>query len=315
MTMAPPETAPRVSIVLVTWNCVDDLRRCLTAIAASNVDDVEVIVVDNASVDGTREHVLRAYPDVHLIENDRNLGHSKGVNQGLRAAEGDYVLVLDADAELMPGALHSLTEFLSSHPDVGIVAPQMLNTDGSAQHTSRAFPSAINGLFGRHSALTRLFPNNPWARRYLMTEAAQGDSPYPVEQVSAACMMFPRSLVAEVGLWDEGYFAYWVDTAWCWHVGRQGRSIFCVPAARVIHHENNRPGRPRSLLRIWLFHAGALRFYRTTRRFGWLDPRVWIALVGLSIRAGIQLIESWLLRLHMARSRRASATTDSTPQC
>jgi GT2 family glycosyltransferase len=286
----------------------------LAAIAACDFTDIEVIVVDNASRDGTTEYLRAEHPTVKLLCNDRNLGHSRGVNQGIQSAIGDYVLVLDADAELSPGALGTMVDFLSDHEAVAIVSPQLLNTDGSPQHTSRSFPTGINGLFGRHSFLTRVFPNNPWSRRYLMTDAPPRDGPYPVEQVSAACMLFPRALVAEVGPWDERYFAYWVDTAWCWRVRSQGWPIYCIPAARVTHHESNRPDRPKSLLRIWLFHSGALRFYRTSRRFGWLDPRVWVALLGLTLRGLFQLVQSTWMRWRIAWSRRATTTPGPVPK-
>lgn len=307
--------SPRVSIVVVTWNCLRDLRRCLSAIFAGDFADLEVIIVDNGSGDGTLEYLRTEHPSVRLLCNEGNLGHSKGVNQGIEAAVGDYVLVLDADAELTPPALRGMVEFLSEHQNVAIIAPQMLNTDGSPQHTSRAFPNGLNGLFGRHSVLTRAFPNNPWSQRYLMTDVTGRDAPYPVEQVSAACMMFPRSLVAEIGPWDERYFAYWVDTAWCWRARSRGHIIFCVPAAQVTHHENNRPDRPRSFLRIWLFHVGAFRFYRTSKRFGWLDPRVSVALLGLTIRGVLQLTESLIVRWRIGGPHNASKRTGPLGKC
>lgn len=279
----PPEQFPVLSIVIVTWNGWDDLQRCLASLVQGGATSYEVIIVDNASSEDIPARVERHFPDARLIRNLSNTGHSHGVNQGIAAALGQFVLVLDSDTEIGQDAFAKLLSFMATRPDVGIVAPSTFNSDGSVQETARAFPRPLNGLFGRQSWLTKRFPNNPIARRYLMRDSANSDRPYPVEQVSGACMLFPRALYEVVGPWDEGYFAYWVDTDWCFQVGRAGYGIYCVPAARIVHHEQNRAGKRRSPRRIWLFHYGAYRFYRKNMTRGYFDPRSVVALIALTI--------------------------------
>jgi GT2 family glycosyltransferase len=105
-------------------------------------------------------------------------------------------------------------------------------------------------------------------------------------------MLFRRSLFAAAGLWDEGYFAYWVDTDWCFKVQRSGWAIYCVPQASVVHHEQNHSGKKKSARRIWMFHYGAYRFYRNNRTLGTLDPRAIAALFALTVRGLFQLAQS-----------------------
>jgi GT2 family glycosyltransferase len=256
------------------------------------IDDYEIVIVDNDSADGTPARVEALVPHARIVQNTANIGHSRAVNEGIRAACGRYLLVLDADTEVEDDALGTLLQFLEQHEDVGIAAPRTFNTDGSVQKTARAFPRPLNGLFGRQSLLTRWFPRNRFSCRYLQNDDLKTMTPFDVQQVSGACMMFPRALVSEVGSWDEGYFAYWVDTDWCFRVGRHGRRIVCVPAARVIHHEQNRPGKPRSLHRIWHFHYGAYRFYRNNMTLGRLDPRALFALLALGLHALWQIVQN-----------------------
>lgn len=278
---------PRVTVVIVSWNSWHHLVPCLRSLHDSDFRDLEIVVIDNGSVDGSIQGLERSYPQVRLIRNDGNVGHTRAVNQGFRAARGGLILVLDADTELAPDALSVMVRFLDDNPGVDLVAPRAFNTDGTVQESARNFPTAINGLFGRQSALTRLFPNNPFARRYLKRDFVNATEPFRVESVAASCMLLRRSLIDRLGEWDEGYFAYFVDTDWCYRLKKAGVQVFCVPGARLVHHEQNRPTHKRSPARIWLFHKGALRFYRKNRTIGWLDPRTLLAAAALATRAGV----------------------------
>lgn len=277
----------RVTVVIVSWNCWHHLMPCLRSLRASSFRDLEIVVIDNGSVDGTIERLEKSFPEVRLIRNADNVGHTRAVNQGFRAARGELAMVLDADTEIDPAALSEMVGFLDANPDVGLVAPRAFNSDGTVQESARNFPSPINGLFGRQSALTRLFPDNPFTRRYLKRECVHATQPFQVESVAASCMLLRKSLIDRLGEWDEGYFAYFVDTDWCYRLKKAGERVFCVPGARLVHHEQNRPTNKRSARRIWLFHEGALRFYRKNRTFGWLDPRTLVAAAALLTRAGV----------------------------
>ncbi len=289
------QPAPSLTVLIVTWNGWRDTRRCLESLFRSESHGFEVLVVDNASRDGTPQNIEALFPDVRVVRNAENAGHTRAFNQGVPLARGRYVLLLDSDTELSADAISSMLAVVERDSSVGLVAPRTYNSDGTIQPSARRFPNPINGLFGRQSVLTRLFPRNRFSRRYLQVDALTARDPYEVEQVSAACMLFRRSMFASVGPWDEGYAGYWVDSDWCFRVRQQGWKAICIPQASVVHHEQNRAGRKKSLRRIWMFHYGAYRFYRKTQTFGTFDPRAILALVALSARGMFQVAQNIFL--------------------
>jgi N-acetylglucosaminyl-diphospho-decaprenol L-rhamnosyltransferase len=285
-------TGVRVSFVIAARNNWHYLDPCIASIPRAGLDDCEVIVVDNASTDGTVGLLQERCPRVRLLQNSTNMGHCRAINQGIGQAQGEYIVVLDGDTVLWPEAVSRLVEFLDSRPDVAIAAPRTLNTDGSVQETARSFPRVLNGLFGRHSILTRLFPDNPFSRRYLRRDGLHNSAPFEVDWVSAACMIFRRSLPGRIGRWDENFNGYWVDADWCKAAHATGK-VYCVPAARVTHFEQNRPGRKKGARRIVLFHVGAFRFYYKNRTFGSCDPRALLAAVALATRCMVLVVLDW----------------------
>lgn len=281
-----------ISYIIVSFNSRPYLPDCLDSIMADAPADAEIIVIDNASHDGVCDLLGQQYPSVRLIKNDRNVGHCPATNQGFRAARGHFIMLLDADTKLEPETTSTLLDFLERHPQVKAVAPRMLNPDSTIQETARNFPSIINALWGRQTLLARLFPNNRFTTAYLARENLAQSEPFPVDWVSAACMVFPRSTVDEVGEWDEGYGGYWVDADWCKRIQNGGGPIYCIPEARVWHFEQNRPGRKRSLSRIRLFNQGAHRFFTKHHTWGPWDPRALAAGGLLSLRTIIQATQN-----------------------
>ena len=285
--MVANESEAALSVMIAAWNCWGDLERCLHSILQDPEipSNLEIVVVDNGSEDGTPAKLLRSFPGVRLARNEANLGHTRAVNQAMELARGEFLLVLDADTVVRPGAFARLLTFLRERPEVAVAAPRMFNGDGTIQETARSFPKPINGLLGRQSILTRWFPNNRFVKQYLRTEDRARSSPFRVDWVSAACMMFPAALVRRIGPWDEGYHSYWVDADWCMRAGIAGGTIYCVPGAQVVHFEQNRRGRRKSARRIVLFHRSVNRFYRNHYTRGWLDPRAVAASLVLGVRA------------------------------
>jgi N-acetylglucosaminyl-diphospho-decaprenol L-rhamnosyltransferase len=246
---------------------------------------MEIIVVDNASVDGTPEKLWENHPHVILHENSENLGHPRAVNIGLNIACGETIMVVDADTEFRESTVCKMMVFLDDHPDVSMAAPRIFNLDGTIQESARNFPTVISGIFGRQSLLSRWFPNSRFLRSYLARENIKAETPFRVDFISAACMLFRRSVLTAIGKWDEGFTGYWVDADWCMRFKKQDLLIYCVPEATIIHHEQNKPFRKKSPKRILNFHIGALRLYRLYYTLGYFDPRYVIAALLLSIRA------------------------------
>lgn len=279
-----------LTILIVTWNSWGDLKRCLESIRACRAPEGEILVIDNGSEDGTAENVREQFPEVRLERNASNLGLPPAVNRGLREARGEFVMLLDVDTEVKPGTPRALLDFMLAHPEVALVAPRIYTPEGTIEQTARNMPSVMSGLFGRQSLLTRLFPNNPYTRRYLMPENLSRSEPFAVGQVSAACMLMRRELIDEAGPWDEGFRCYWVDSDWCAQVRAAGKAIFCVPSAGIVHYENNRAHKKKSPWRIRHFHIGAYRFYRKHYTLGVLDPRALVAATALTIRACMMMV-------------------------
>ncbi|MGE0355940.1 MAG: glycosyltransferase family 2 protein [Burkholderiales bacterium] len=279
-----------LTVLIVTWNSWGDLKRCLESLRRDSLPPGEILVIDNGSADGTPDKLREAFPEVRLECNATNLGLPAAVNRGLRAARGDFVMLLDVDTEVKPGTPRLLLDYLRAHPEVSLAAPRIYTPEGTIEQTARNLPSVMSGLFGRQAILTRLFPGNPFTRRYLLPENLGRTQPFAVGQVSAACMFMRRELIEEAGPWDEGYRCYWVDSDWCAQVQAAGKAIHCVPAAGIVHYENNRAHKKKSPWRIRHFHIGAYRFYRKHRTLGYLDPRAIFAAVALSLRAVLMMV-------------------------
>lgn len=279
-----------ITYIIVGYNSRQYLETCLGSVFADAPTGAEVLFIDNASHDDSCALIRQQFPDTRLMVNDSNIGHCRAVNQGFREARGDYFMLLDADTELEPGTTAHLLEFLHENPSAKVVAPRLLNPDGSVQETARRFPSAVNAFFGRQTFLARLFPNNPITARYLARENLLRNDPFQVDWVSAACMLLPRSTYENIGGVDEGFTGYWVDCDWCKTIQEAGGPIFCVPGARVWHYEQNRAGRRVSFYRIRVFNYGVYRYYRKHHTRGPWDPRA-ILVAGLLLgRAAVQVV-------------------------
>jgi GT2 family glycosyltransferase len=294
--------APRLSILLVNYNGGVLLDRCLRSLREQAPDcATETILVDNASTDGSGERAAQDFPEVRVIRNIANVGLSKAFNQALAEARGAFILSLDNDTRVLPGALQAMMDALED-PRVGAAGGLLFNPDMTPQKTARRFPSALNAIFGRRSVVTRLLPGNPISRRYLMEDQLESDTdPYSVGWVSTAALMVRRDVVDEVGGLDEGFFVYWTDADWCARIAAAGYDIRAVPRAQVIHDENLKgKRRARRSTRMMIdFHKGAYRYYRKHHAPSPANPMAWVALVGLSARAAALIAWDYVRTLRL----------------
>ena len=225
-----------ISIVIVSYNGREHLRRCLQSLAAHPPAVAhEVIVVDNDSRDGSAPMVASEFPHVRLLRMPRNLGFAAGANRGAREASGEAIVLLNPDSEIEADPFAPMLAYLREHVDAGIAAPRLLNPDGSLQLSCRSFPTFSVALFNRYSLLTRLFPRNRYSRQYLLSDWHH-DSISDVDWVSGACLMVRRSLFEQIGLLDEGYFMYIEDVDLCQRVHRAGYTVVYLPQTSVVHH-------------------------------------------------------------------------------
>jgi N-acetylglucosaminyl-diphospho-decaprenol L-rhamnosyltransferase len=280
--------APVLSIIIVNYNGGDRFVRCIASIFEHPPEaPFHVIVSDNASVDGSADRVAELYPAVDLVRNDTNVGLCKAFNRGRRRATGQYVLSLDNDTRVLPGALDRLMGFLATNPEAGAVGGRLLNPDMTLQRTARGQPSAWNALFGRRAVLTRLFPGNPFTKRYLMLEQTDATEPFEVDWSSMAALMVRRDVLESINGLDEDFFVYWSDADLGARIRRGGWKIYSVPSALIVHDESlaGRKGR-QSTRMIVDFHKGAFRHYVRNQLRGMSRlPLMLVAFFGLSLRA------------------------------
>jgi GT2 family glycosyltransferase len=258
-----------VSAVIVTYNsrevvgaCIESLRRNTAGVS------YEVIVVDNASRDGTADEIGRRFPDVRIIARRRNAGLPAGINEGVRASAGRHVMQLNPDCRLDGDALSILATYLDHHPDVGVVAPKLLDDDGTVQMSRRAFPGYSTAFFGRYSLLTRIFPGNRFSRRYLMSDVDDATT-RDVDWVSGAALMFPRAVFDRLGGWDEQLFLFSEDVDFCKRAHEAGFRVVYHPQA-VVYHTIGISRRP-SVRAVVERHRSMWHYYRKHVRRSWLQ--------------------------------------------
>ena len=254
-----------LSVVVVTHFSRPHVAECLRALERARGGlAMEVVVVDNASADGTVDEVRAQAPQARVIETGGNLGYAKAVNRGVRGTDGEFVLVLNPDCIVGEGALQALVAWMRVHPRCGIAGPLIRNPDGTLEMSARAFPGPGAFLFNRYSLPTLLWPGNPWSRRYLLSDWDHA-SPRSVDWVSGACMCARREAVAQAGGMDEAYFMFNEDVDWCHAMKDAGWSVDFVPDAEVVHDVGASRSRvaPRVIVER---HRGMVHYFRKYHR-------------------------------------------------
>lgn len=229
----------RLSIIIVNWKVPDLLRCCLQSIRREMLlprSEYEVIVVDNASHDGSVEMLRTEFPDVTLIESPVNLGFGAGCNRAYAVSQGQFVLLLNPDTEVIHHALDGLLEVLQAQPRAAIVAPRLVNPDRSFQRASGGALPTLRNVAWNYLFLAQLLPRR-WAPPDLFL---QGDPQQmvPVEWVSGASMMLRREAIMALGgaIFDESYFMFGEDMDVCDRLRAAGWQVLYVPAHAIVHH-------------------------------------------------------------------------------
>jgi N-acetylglucosaminyl-diphospho-decaprenol L-rhamnosyltransferase len=223
-----------LSIVIVNWNTSAFLEECLHSISLElpvlPPGRVETFVVDNGSTDGSDHMVRQAFPWVHLLQNQDNVGFARANNQAIREAAGRYILLLNSDAKVLGGALGQLVAFLEERPQVGAVGPRLLNADGSLQPSCQPMLSPMRE-FWRLSFLDRLV-----RRATYDVHSWQTSKPRQVEVLKGACLLLRQDALKQVGLLDESYFMYTEEVDLCYRLAQHGWELWWEPRATVVHY-------------------------------------------------------------------------------
>lgn len=254
-----------VSVVIVSWNTRDLTLEALRSFLPAGDLLLEVVVVDNASSDGSADAIEAEFPSVLLIRNERNLGFAGGVNVGLRTSRHPLVLLLNPDTRVVGDALSRLVDYASAHPEAGIIGPRVLNEDGTLQASRFRFPSLLNQLL----AATYLYQLLPGSRIFNRERLGGGDTatPAPVDAVSGCCFLVRRSVLDTVGVLDEDFFMYAEETDLCYRAWQAGFEVHYAPVGEIVHFgggssrlasQRNFLEYRRSILRFFRKHRGAL---------------------------------------------------------
>jgi GT2 family glycosyltransferase len=267
-----------ISVVVVNWNTRALLMKCLESIKRDRTRyELEMVVVDNGSVDDSVATVRQVFPDVKVIENHRNLGFAKANNIGISQSSGRYVCLVNSDVQIIPGCIERLASCMDENPGTGISGPKILWPDLTAQDSCRKFP----GLWIKCCevlALNRLFPRSPFFSGEHMKYFAH-DKTIQVDSLAGCFLMIRRKALDQTGLFDEQFFIYAEETDLCKRFWEKGWRVIFVSDAVAIHHcgasSSREPLRfsleqQRSILKYW------------TKHHSWFARSVLLFLIGSS---------------------------------
>jgi hypothetical protein len=244
-----------LEVVTVSYRSRDLLRDCLSALREQ---PFRVSVVDNDSRDGTVEMIEAEFPEVRLIRAGRNLGFAAANNLAIRGGDSDYVLALNPDTRVTPGALEQLVELMDSRPEIGICGCRLELDGGGFDHAAkRSFPTVL-GALGHFTGLGRRAAEPGRLSQY----RAPGVDAGPVDAVNGAFMLMRRSTLDEIGLFDEGFWMYMEDLDLCYRCWQAGKTVWYEPGVTVAHVKHGSSGDYRTPRLNYAFHYGMYRFFR-----------------------------------------------------
>ena len=262
-----------LSICIVNWNTCDLLRACLNSIYQTVTrHSFEVIVLDNASTDGSAAMVAAEFPQARLIANRQNVGFAAGNNQALSAAQGRYLMILNPDTEAPAGSFDAMIDYLEAHAEVGVLSPKLIYPDGKPQNSCLSFPTLFTE-FADLSGMARKHPKSPFWARYTMAGWAH-DETREVDQPMGTCLLACREVVEQVGLLDERFPLYYNDVDWCRRIKDAGWKIVFLAEVSLVHLRRA-SGDALGLRRLVEHHRGKCRYFY--KRYGWPGyPAYWL---------------------------------------
>jgi GT2 family glycosyltransferase len=272
-------SAPVFSFIIVSYNNSGLLPACIGSIY-DNVkrSRFEIVVSDNGSTDGSDSLIRSRWPDITLIENRKNLGFAAAVNRGIAVARGDYIVLMNSDAELTPGAIEVIGAFLDDHRDVAIAGGRLIDPDGTPQNSAAAFPGMATE-FGLKPLLKIASPKRFPGR---VTGEAH---PLDVDSIIGALMVVRMEAIRRVGPLDEDYFFFLEETDWCLRMKRAGMRVVVVPEARIIHHQGKTAKRYPTRAKIE-YYRSLITFMEKNRR----RPYAWLFVLGLAVKFAVSLV-------------------------
>jgi hypothetical protein len=246
----------------VTLNALGYLEPLLASIKKFNTGlNYELIIVDNASTDGTADWIEKNCPEASLIRNQSNLGYTRGNNQAMALAKGKFLLLLNPDTLLTEDCFEPQIAYLRENPEAGITIPKVLNADGSFQQQSRRGDARPVEVFGYFLKLGKLFPKSKALNGYLQSWLSE-DKIAEVKAVSGSCMFIRREVYEKIGGLDEQFFAYQEDSDYCLRARQAGWKVMYVPLSSIIHYAGEGGSKTHPYHSIFQWHRSYYLYYR-----------------------------------------------------
>ena len=286
-----------LSIIVISFNTADLTLSCLQNIYQKTLlCRFEVIVVDNASRDGSPEYIKKTFPTAILIRNSQNLGFAAANNQGIKVSKGHYIFLLNSDTIVLDGAIDCLVAYLDTHPEIGIVGPQLVDKQGKIHFSPRLFPTLSSELF-QALHLHILFPRSRYFGGQLLSWWDH-KSERLVDSVEGSALFIRKSVIDQVGLLDTNFFFYSEDIDLCWRVKETGSKVVYYPDAQVIHFGGG-SGNRRSPKLALEDRSGKIYFFQKHYGERQAQRLIYILLLGV----GVRLARLWPMSLMFKGSR------------
>jgi hypothetical protein len=252
----------KLSVIIVSWNVKNDLVNCLRSIKENwPRQDFELIVVDNASTDGTIELLKSDFPEVKLIINEENRGFSAANNQGIKIAKGEYLFLLNPDTIVHCHSLDNLIKVLDENPTIGACGPKLLRSNGTTQISIGRYPT-FRGILYRYTFFKSLRMFRAHYKRHCSYEP---NKQLDIEFLSAAALMVRRSVIDQIGGWDERFFMYAEEADLCLRIRKAGWSMLYVPESVITHLHGRSAGHMSEAMRHFVFYQSLLIYFRKHR--------------------------------------------------
>jgi GT2 family glycosyltransferase len=254
--------AKTLSICIVGIDAEVYLRNCLQSIFTSGIEaPYEVIYVDNGSTDGTRQMLENEFPNIQTVWNGQNLGYARANNQAIVLSQSSFVMLLNPDTIVTPGSIGGLLEYMILNPEIGIIGPKVLNSDGSFQAHCKRGEARPWEAFCYFSGLAKLFPRSRCFAGYLQGFLDE-DEVNEVPALSGSCMLIRRDVIDQIGLLDERFFAYQEDTDYCVQARKAGWKVVYYPKAVITHFGGKGGASAQPYKTIVEWHLSYYRYYK-----------------------------------------------------
>ncbi len=250
-----------ISVVIVNWNVKELLQKCLESVFQyQHSYRVEVIVIDNASSDDSVEMIRGKFPQVQLIENEKNIGFAAANNQGIKMAKGRYIFALNPDTEIKENTFQVLIQTATEYPKAGMIGCKLLNPDNSTQNSVRRDPTT-KALWQIALKIPKLIGNTNAIKNYLATDFNY-QMEQEVEQIMGACMFIKKEMLNEIGLFDESFFIWFEEVDLCKRARNAGWNIIYTPKTHIVHYGGESFKQELTLKKQKMFFKSALIYLK-----------------------------------------------------